>query len=100
MDITHIPRTVKHRRDVSRMISSVAASYCRHQELQVRMRLCVIDELLNLDMQPPHGESYCWDSITLSLRAFRIAIDGTEMPAGKPGSSSIVEPVDIAAEPG
>lgn len=61
---------------------------------------CVIDEILNLDMQPPHGESYCWDSITLSLRAFRIAIDGTEMPAGKPGSSSIVEPVDIAAEPG
>lgn len=78
--------------------SGDSASDTVHEESQVRMAVGEHDEFINFAGNGSKRASHSRDGITSSLEATSLAIDGTELFKGNPGSASVMVSHIIAAE--
>lgn len=88
----------KQRCDVLISPAGDAASDTGHKESQVRMAVGKHDEFIDFAGNGSKRARHRRDCITPSLKATSLAIDGTELFKGNPGSASVMVSHFIASE--
>ncbi len=75
-----------------------AATYWGYQEMLLGMSLGIGDESIHVWTDGFHAALHRRDGITLTLQAYTLAHDGTEMQAGNAGCTTTMHASQIAAK--